>query len=789
MRRTRARRRTLILLATLTMTGGTLGSAAEANEPAEPPMDYIAQRDRLSQPIYPKTVTQAETLEMADGETMYVQITKPDPDEYGDGPWPVILEASPYHGTIASRIGDRIFPDPVDEFGDKVGLTGYFAPRGYAVAMMDLRGTGRSTGCLDHLGAKDGSDMKAVIEWLADQPWSTGRVGMTGHSYVGSTPSVAAAQRPRGLVTIVPSAGLASMYDHQFQHGVPYYFQWAGPQYAYPLLSTDRDLPPGVTDPLTGAEGGDNWSGTPNPQTGCGWQNSAFTAGSGQVTGQYELWHGRRDWGDEVADADIPIFMIHGVNDNAARIPGAEWFFGNRHQRTGDKVWLGQWNHGSGGLSSCANESGQRIDHVNCRFHQWQYALHAWFDHHLMQRTWTDEDGVEQPIDTGPAVEVFLNGRTPFDPQQGASVVHTFPEDKEGKVLTADSWRRFPKVDLYPDAGDMSLGFAPPASDATASYSGADVSSPALLAKQHVGAGLLFESEPLSEDALFVGVPRLQLEAAVAKGQVTHLTATLYRETASGQRETMNVCAIQPLLRNGVATPEPTVPGQRMSLPMQCFTMAHWVPAGDHLELELSTTTRHHASEGGDEVTVFTGPGGTRYLLPQVPEGTLFDDVSLLAPPEPGTEFPKGPAQPGLSGQVLIPAPGVGSRVEPVTAAAIEFDLEEGFDNAQIQAVATATVAADLDLYLQRELADGSWRTAASSETGSTTGETLVTGRKPAGHYRLLVHNWAGGPQQPDVTITFFNQDGESGGSGGSAEAGSAQAIVPGTWLPGIFIP
>ena len=43
-------------------------------------------------------------------------------------------------------------------------LTGYFAPRGYAVVMMDLRGTGRSQGCLDHLGAKDARDLEQIVE-------------------------------------------------------------------------------------------------------------------------------------------------------------------------------------------------------------------------------------------------------------------------------------------------------------------------------------------------------------------------------------------------------------------------------------------------------------------------------------------------------------------------------------------------------------------------------------------------------------------------------------------------
>ncbi len=63
-----------------------------------------------------------------------------------EGRYPVILEASPYHGTLADRDGTRILPEPRDAGGRSRGLTGYFAPRGYAVVMMDLRGTGRAVG-------------------------------------------------------------------------------------------------------------------------------------------------------------------------------------------------------------------------------------------------------------------------------------------------------------------------------------------------------------------------------------------------------------------------------------------------------------------------------------------------------------------------------------------------------------------------------------------------------------------------------------------------------------------
>ncbi|HEX9891674.1 MAG TPA: CocE/NonD family hydrolase [Actinomycetota bacterium] len=623
------RSRMFVALVALVAALGTLNAPAGATETEPtPPFDYVDQADKLSQPVYTETIKDVVNLPMADGETIYMEITRPDPDEYPElPPLPVILEASPYHGTIATRIGDRIFPDP-RQGNQNLGLTGFFGPRGYVVAMMDLRGTGRSTGCLDHLGPKDASDMKLVIEWLATRPYSNGRVGMTGHSYVGSTPSLAASVRPKGLVTIVPSAGLASMYDHQYQKGVPYNLQWVGPMVAYEGLALVRDLPPGFNEPvLTGAPTGDNWDGTPNPQTGCGMQNSSLTAGSGQVTGQYELWHAQRDWRAEAADVDIPVFMVHGVNDNAARIPAAEWFFANRHMRSGDKVWLGQWDHGSTN-GRCGSPSNARVSHPNCRFNQWVYALNAWFDHHLMQRTWVDEDGNEHPIDTGPPAEIFLNGEQTLDP----GIVRD--SEKWGtRVYTADGWKApAQRLELFADASDSSLKTTEPAANGSATLG---PTADAVAARLNSGS-ISFDSAPVTEDTLFVGIPKLTLNASFTNSQVAHLTAILYRKDPGGDLEPMNYCAINPLLRFGVGDVAPVVPGQEMALQTQCFTMAHWVPAGYSMTLTISTNaaSRHWASFGSDaQITIYTGPGKTRALLPQVPEFTLFDDVPLRKTP------------------------------------------------------------------------------------------------------------------------------------------------------------
>src|SRR5918996_1489376 len=698
------------------------------------PFDYMALSNKLSRPLFPETIRESFNVEMFDGETLYVEVVRPDPKKFGDAPRPVIMEVSPYHGTVADRSGTRMFPDPKDAEGNLSGLTGYFAPRGYAVVMVDLRGTGRSTGCLDHLGPNDAKDLKTIVEWAADQEWSNGRVGMTGHSYVGSTPSVAAAQNPEGLVTIAPSAGLAGFYDHQFNKGVPWLLQWAGPMFAYEGLAMDRDLPPGFTDPVSGGSTGDNFENAPNPQFGCGWQNSSLTAGSGQVTGQYEPWHAVRDWREGAAAADIPIFMVHGVNDNAARIPAAEWFFANRFMRPGDKVWIGQWDHGSTN-GRCGGQDGARELHPTCRFDQFKYALHAWFDKHLMQRK----------VPTGPAVEAFLNGPTPVDVTE---VVN--PESVGGLAFATNGWRApSAALSLFPDAttpgpanSSGTLSFQPPAEAGSATFG---TTAEAVVAA--VGRGrAAFTSQPLERDALFLGLPRLQLHASLTTGQIVHLTATLFREQVTTNeegdevvlREPMNFCAIQPQLREGIETVTPVVPGEEMALDLQCFTMAHWVPAGQRLTLEISTKTPHHASFGSTDrqITVYTGPEDTSYALPVVQRFRLFEDVPLWETyPDP---VPVGPSQPGIEGDVTVPAPGAGVIVQPVTAASFEFDSEEGFDNAALEVLATpSSPPADIDLYLQVQTEDGDWEDVTAAETGDTTQEVLTAGRLEPGHYRV----------------------------------------------------
>jgi uncharacterized protein len=75
------------------------------------------------------------------------------------------------------------------------------------------------------------------------------------------------------------------------------------------------------------------------------------------------------------------------------------------------------------------------------------------------------------------------------------------------------------------------------------------------------------------------------------------------------------------------------------------------------------------------------------------------------------------------------------------------------------------TTRGDIDLYVQRRQADGTWPGDLwEGESGSLTEETVTTGRLLPGVYRVEVHNWAGAPgNQVSLTITFFNQNDEAG--------------------------
>jgi uncharacterized protein len=163
---------------------------------------------------------------MRDGVIIYVDIFRP----AGTGQVPVLVAWSPYgkaQGTTPDVIG--LYGMLGMNVGTMSGLAkfegpdpAYWCARGYAVCNPDPRGVGQSDGDSVMFGTQEGQDCHDLIEWLAVQDWCTGKVGMSGTSYLANAQWFTAAEQPPHLAAINPVEGFSDMYrDLVMRGGIP----------------------------------------------------------------------------------------------------------------------------------------------------------------------------------------------------------------------------------------------------------------------------------------------------------------------------------------------------------------------------------------------------------------------------------------------------------------------------------------------------------------------------------------------------------------------------------------
>ena len=94
-----------------------------------------------------------------------------------------------------------------------------WVPEGYACVRVDSRGAGRSPGFLDIWSPQETADYAACIEWAARQPWSNGKIGLSGISYYAMNQWQVATLAPTGLAAICLWEGAADFYRDAVYHG------------------------------------------------------------------------------------------------------------------------------------------------------------------------------------------------------------------------------------------------------------------------------------------------------------------------------------------------------------------------------------------------------------------------------------------------------------------------------------------------------------------------------------------------------------------------------------------
>jgi len=171
------------------------------------PYNSEPRTPEASKPIHRPAPMETVRIKMRDGVHIEADICRP----AGPGRFPALVGCSPY--------GKYIQHTPIDHLTNEAGDIEFWVKHGYAHVVFDVRGTGKSEGLLSFLGEPEQKDGAEVIEWVAQQPWCDGNVGMIGMSYFAVIQYLVATQQPPSLKAIFPYDGWTDLYREYLNNG------------------------------------------------------------------------------------------------------------------------------------------------------------------------------------------------------------------------------------------------------------------------------------------------------------------------------------------------------------------------------------------------------------------------------------------------------------------------------------------------------------------------------------------------------------------------------------------
>jgi len=177
------------------------------------PSDYLAARERhYAVPAAPTSVY----VTMRDGCRLAVDAYVPQPvaARAPGERFPAIIVFTPYYRRFRVT-GSGAEPTP-----NAAKYRDAFVPYGYALVVVDMRGTGASFGTRDALRSpKERDDCREIAEWVVGQAWCNGRLGATGISYLGAAACFLASTGHPAVKAIAPLFAVSDIYGEQLYPG------------------------------------------------------------------------------------------------------------------------------------------------------------------------------------------------------------------------------------------------------------------------------------------------------------------------------------------------------------------------------------------------------------------------------------------------------------------------------------------------------------------------------------------------------------------------------------------
>ncbi len=494
----------------------------------------------------------------------------------GDGPFPVILERTPYN-----------------KGGCEHRHAPYFAQRGYVTVVQDERGRYNSEGVyywlLDEAWheRQDGHD---TIEWAGTQPWSTGKVGTMGLSFTCFNQYLTAPTRPPHLAAMFCAHSAANAYRDLY---------WAGGALhmimpTWLLTQNEMVQPVPLYDPgrRGGYVGGDEawrrWHER-RLETGMNFGKSMLTR---MMTDMIENPYYNDYWRQYAVDErwdqiDVPIFHYASWYDRyphsqVAHFNGIQ-AEGGPNARDAQKLFIGPWLHGAGAVT--ARVIGD-LDFGPEAAIDYNALRARWFDHHLK--------GIENGVMDEPRVSLFVMGANSWRGE------HEYPLAREVRTDYFFSAESSGSIDSL---NDGTLRTEPPGAEPPTSFAydpndpvpsiGGDLFIEPNGARDNRPAerrSLTFTTPALTEDTEVTGMPTVELWAS-SSAVDTDWTVTITDVHPDGYSQTLRQNILRARYRDGDEAPTLMTPGETYKFTIEMYPISNLFKAGHRIRMTVSSSS------------------------------------------------------------------------------------------------------------------------------------------------------------------------------------------------------